>query len=255
MHNGRSSSGASQFRTTYGVLYGTAYGRAPVSTDDDIEEALLATRDRTQPLLSREAILDGALDVLEREGLDALSMRRLAQGLGVGTMTLYGYFRDKRELLDALVDLIAERAPLPTLRGTWRERLDQLMTHLHRSLAAYPALAQLRVAEPIATPGAFRFTEAGLALLRGAGFDAAAAAQHFRTLFLYLFGVAVFAPAAEPEQRRRVASALALLPPDEYPTLTGQVVDMLDSLDGEPQFRHGLGLILDGIEARLPTAG
>jgi AcrR family transcriptional regulator len=207
-----------------------------------------------QPQLSRDSILDAAIELVDRAGLEALTMRALARQLDVGTMTLYGYFRDKRELVDAMVDALAERAPVPALRGSWRARLAELMTYLHRSLAAYPELARLRVAQPIVTPGAFRFTEAAIAVLREAGFDAAAAARHFRTLFVYTFGVAVFSPEEHAaEHRRRSAGALAALPPDEFPTLSGQLVEMLDSLDPEPQFRHGLELILDGIEARLPA--
>jgi AcrR family transcriptional regulator len=209
-------------------------------------------RSSVQPELTRASIVEGAIELVDREGLDALTMRRLAMHLDVGTMTLYGYFRDKRELVDALVDAVAERTPLPRLRGSWRQRLAQLMTHLHASLSAYPELARLRVAEPIATPGAFRFTEAAVAVLRDAGFDATLAARHFRTLFVYTFGVAVFSPAGGAAgQRARVAGALAALPAGEYPVLSGQLVEMLDALDGEDQFLHGLDVLLDGIEASL----
>jgi AcrR family transcriptional regulator len=170
-------------------------------------------------------------------------------------MTLYGYFADKGELLDALVDSVAGAAPLPQrLPGPWRDRLAAVMTHLHDALSAHPSLARLRATQPIATPGAFRFTEAALAALHDAGFDAATASRHFRTLFVFTFGVAVFGTAPTPEQRGRAAAALAALPRDEYPTLTGQLGEMLESLDAPTQFEHGLALILDGIEAAVPAA-
>jgi AcrR family transcriptional regulator len=212
-------------------------------------------RSPPQPQLSRESILDAALVLIERDGIEALSMRRLAAELDVGTMTLYGYFADKRALLDALVDSVAATAPLPQLHGAWRDRLTAVMTHLHEALAAHPALARLRVTQPIATPGAFRFTEAALTALRDAGFDPATAARHFRTLFVFTFGVAVFGTTATPEQRGRAAAALAALPRDEYPTLTGQLGEMLAALDAPTQFEHGLALILDGIEASAPANG
>ena len=205
-------------------------------------------RSPSQPDLSRESILDAALVLIERDGLDALSMRRLAAELDVGTMTLYGYFADKRALLDALVDSVAAAAPLPRTRGPWRARLTAVMTALYEALSAHPALARLRAAQPIATPAAFRFTEAGMSALHDAGFDGATAARHFRTLFVYTFGVAVFGAAATPEERGRVAGALAALPPDEYPTLTAQLGELMDTLDPATQFGHGLALILDGIE-------
>ncbi|MDQ6915807.1 MAG: TetR/AcrR family transcriptional regulator [Actinomycetota bacterium] len=205
---------------------------------------------RARSGLSRDAILEGALSLVEREGLDALSMRRLAQDLDVGTMTLYGYFRDKRELLDGLVDALAARAPLPRLRGDWRQRLTTLMRHLATTLAAYPALAQLRLAQPIVTPGAFQLTEAGMATLREAGFSAADAARHFRALFLYAFAIAVFSPAGTvADARRQAAGALASLPPADFPALAESLVELVDSLDPSAQFEHGLALLLDGIEA------
>jgi AcrR family transcriptional regulator len=209
-------------------------------------------RSTAQPGLSRESILDAALLVIERDGLEGLTMRRLARELGIGTMTLYGYFADKRELVEALLDFAAAAAPLPELRGGWRDRLAAVMTALHDGLSAHPALARVRVAQPIATPAAFRFTEAALAALRDAGFDAATAARHFRTLFVYTFGVAVFGPTATPEERGRVAGTLAALTPQEYPTLTAQLGEMLATLEPAAQFEHGLALILDGIEAGAP---
>lgn len=209
-------------------------------------------RSATQPELSRESILDAALVLVEREGHEALSMRRLATELGVGTMTLYGYFDGKGELLDALVDSVAGAAPLPRLRGGWRARLTAVMTALHEGLSAHPALARLRTAQPLVTPAAFRFTEAGVAALRDAGFDAATAAQHFRTLFVYTFGVAVFGATATADERGRVAGALAALPPDEYPTLSAHLAEMVDTLEPALQFKHGLETILDGIEAAVP---
>ena len=199
--------------------------------------------------LSRESILDSALVLIDRDGLDALSMRRLAAELGIGTMTLYGYFADKQALLDALVDSVAAAAPLPPARGTWRERVAAVMTRLYEALTAHPALARLRAAQPIATPVAFRFTEAALAALRDGGFDAHESARHFRTLFVFTFGAAVFGSVPSPDERARVAGAVAALPADEYPTLTGQWGQLLDTLDGAAQFAHGLELLLDGIEA------
>ncbi|HKP90884.1 MAG TPA: TetR/AcrR family transcriptional regulator C-terminal domain-containing protein [Thermoleophilaceae bacterium] len=210
-------------------------------------------RSPAQPKLSRESILDAALVLIERDGLDALSMRRLAAELDAGTMSLYVYFADKAELLDALVDWVAAVAPLPELHGPWRDRLTAVMTHMYEALSAHPAIARLRVSQPIATPGAFRFTEAALSALRDAGFDAATAARHFRTLFLFTFGVAVFGAPASPEQRGRAAGALAMLPRDEYPTLTGQLGEMLESLDSPVQFEHGLAVLLDGVEASAPA--
>src|SRR3954465_533085 len=90
--------------------------------------------------LSRERIVEGALELLDRDGLDAFSMRRLAEEPGVGTMTVYGYFRGKDELLEAVVDLggeqIAQRVSEVESGGSWKPRLRELMLGVH---AAPPA--------------------------------------------------------------------------------------------------------------------
>jgi AcrR family transcriptional regulator len=82
--------------------------------------------------LSRERILDAALALFDVEGVDALTMRRLAAELGVGTMTLYGYFRRKEDLLDAIVDRGAERVAAAGSEGPWKQRLRELVLELRR---------------------------------------------------------------------------------------------------------------------------
>ena len=75
--------------------------------------------------LNRDLIADTALDIVDREGVEALSMRRLAGELGVGTMTLYGYFRGKGELLDHAIDRAARTYELSPGEGEWRPRLRE----------------------------------------------------------------------------------------------------------------------------------
>jgi AcrR family transcriptional regulator len=206
--------------------------------------------------LSREQVARAALDLLDRHGLDALSMRRLADQLGVGTMTLYGYFTSKDDLLDAVIDAAAAESPAwGEGAGPWRDRLTSLMRELRRSLERHPALIQLRLRRPIMTPGALRGTEAGLQVLVAAGLDRVEASRAFRTLFLYTFGFAAFVTEGGREERRaQVRAAFAVLPPEDYPLLTSSVEELADVLGGDEQFEFGLARVLDGIEARLPAA-
>src|SRR2546425_8444125 len=86
----------------------------------------MARRSQSQPSgLSREHILEVALELAENEGIDALSMRRLAQELDVWPMSVYRYFQDKDELLDAVVGRAAERVSLPGEAGAWRGQLRE----------------------------------------------------------------------------------------------------------------------------------
>ena len=101
------------------------------------------------------------MEIVDRDGLDRLSMRRVAEALGVGTMTLYGYFRDKDELLDALIDA-AVGDERPTLSGSWREQLRQLVRVAHQNLTAHPSVVEIRFRQPVLRPEALRFGEAGM---------------------------------------------------------------------------------------------
>lgn len=206
--------------------------------------------------LSAGRVAQAALAFIERHGLEALSMRRLADELGVGTMTLYGYFRDKEQLLDAVVDAAADKLEVPDPAGSWRSQIQALMEEIRRVLAEHPLGVLLRQRRPMWSRGALRISEAGIRALREAGFSKADAARAYRSLFNYTFGFAAFSPSeVSTELRRSALSAVAALPRDEYPWQTESAQELADAVGGEDQFRYGLDLLLDGLEARLEQAG
>jgi AcrR family transcriptional regulator len=202
--------------------------------------------------LSRERVAEVALTFIEQNGPEALSMRRLAEELAIGTMTLYGYFRDKDELLDAVVDAAAARIEIPSRRGTWKSQIRALMDRIRTALTEHPIGVLLRLERPMWSPGALRVSEAGVRILREAGFSRAEAARAYRSLFNYTFGFAAFSPREVSEEvRRKALAALAALPQDEYPALIEARSELADAVGGEAQFQHGLDLLLDGLEAKL----
>src|SRR5437660_6163927 len=81
-----------------------------------------------RPRLTREQLARTALELIDRHGLDAFTMQRLAQHAGVGTMTLYGYFRSKDELLQAVVDAAVRPAERPSIEGDWQEQMRALVS-------------------------------------------------------------------------------------------------------------------------------
>jgi AcrR family transcriptional regulator len=210
------------------------------------------TATQTRSRLSPERVAAAALELLDREGLDALSMRRLAAELGVGTMTLYGYFRSKDELLDAVVDAaVAEREPF-SFEGSWQEQIRRLMQASRRNLSRHPGLVKVRADRPVLRPEALRFAETGMTILRGAGFDRADAARAFRLLFTYVFGYVSFSPeGTAAEAKRDARAATAALPPDEYPALNEASEELAEAMAGQETFDFGLERIVDGLEARL----
>ena len=201
--------------------------------------------------LTTEDIAATALDLVDREGLDALSMRRLADELGVGTMTLYGYFRSKSDLLDALMDESTVGVRPPALEGPWRDRVATLAKAMRRSLERHPALVQIRMQQALTRPRQFILTELVTTALLEAGLERAEAARAFRVLFTYVFGYVAFSPSATADTARRVVRlSLAALPPDEYPLISSMADEAAAAAAGDEQFESGLELILDGIAAR-----
>jgi AcrR family transcriptional regulator len=191
--------------------------------------------------------------LLDRNGLDAFSMRRLASELGVGTMTLYGYFRGKDELLDALVaaavrEIGAEAPP----EGPWREQLRELFVRVHEGYVQHPAIVELRLRRPLISAGALALTERAMRVLLDAGFDRRAAARAYRALHLYAFGYAAFAPTARAgADRADTVAALAALPAGDYPALTAARDEAAQVMGDPAVFEFGLDRLLDGLEALL----
>jgi AcrR family transcriptional regulator len=210
--------------------------------------------------LSRERIVQGALTLLDREGLDAFSMRRLAEELGVGTMTIYGYFRSKDELLDAVVDRggqrIAQLVSEPESGGSWKARLRELMMGLRRSLLEHPGIVELRYKRPLLSPGALTVTEAGMRILREAGFSNRDAGRAYRILFVYTFGFCAFGPGPGSEtDRDRSVEALSALPVDRYPHLVEAAREASESMADQTLYEVGLDALLDCLERTLAGGG
>ena len=202
--------------------------------------------------VDRDAVARTALRLLDEEGPDAVSMRRLATELGVGTMTLYGHVRSKRELLDAAVDVAAEDFVLPAVDGDFRRRYAAYLEAVRAWLERHPALVALRGREAIVRPAAFRISEHGMRLLLDAGLPPEEAARAFRLSFTYVFGHALVSP-HEPshEEQQAIGAAVLSLPEDAFPAMRAAAVGAGPALGGADQFRYGAERLLDGIEARL----
>ncbi|HEX8102959.1 MAG TPA: TetR/AcrR family transcriptional regulator C-terminal domain-containing protein [Solirubrobacteraceae bacterium] len=200
---------------------------------------------------TRDEVAAAALELVDDVGLDGLSMRRLAQRLGIGTMTLYGHFRSKEELLHALVETAAGTTPPPDAGGDWQDRLRTIAWRWRRGLERHPAIVEVRLRKPILTPNALKGTEAGLQALLDAGFDPAQAARGFRTLFLYVFGYVTFSdPDPGPPTRAAIDAAVAPLDPAEFPVVAASAPHLAATMGGDEQFADGLELILTGLAER-----
>jgi AcrR family transcriptional regulator len=143
--------------------------------------------------LSRERIVDAAFRLLEQDGWEALSMRRLAQELDVWPMAVYRYFRDKDELVDALVDQAAGTMELPGTEGDWRDRLCDVLDAARVTLQRLPPELRTRLGALLVAPEAGLAGE-GVEILESAGFGAEQAGLAWSALGAYTIGAVEIAP-------------------------------------------------------------
>jgi AcrR family transcriptional regulator len=211
-----------------------------------------------RPPLSRDRVLSTALALADEQGIEALTMRKLGQALGVEAMSLYNHVANKDQLLDGMIDLVFGEIGLPAGDEDWMSAMRR------RAISARSALSRHRWAiglmESRTSPGAatLRHHDAVLGCLRAAGFSIAMAAHAFSALDSYIYGFALQEaglPFDNGEETADVAAMiLAHMPPGEYPNLTEMAVEhvMRPGYDYGDEFEYGLDLILDGLARAVP---
>ncbi|GDY29117.1 TetR/AcrR family transcriptional regulator [Gandjariella thermophila] len=157
-----------------------------------------------QPILTRRRIIDAALAVIDAEGLDALSTRRLAHELGVRAPSLYNHFATKDEILDAVGDAIIERVDIAVF-GTedWRVALRRWARSYRAALAAHPNAVPFLARGPGRRPAALRLADAVYGGLVNAGWPRLYATQIGAMMRYFVAGSALgsFAMGFDPDTR------------------------------------------------------
>jgi AcrR family transcriptional regulator len=231
------------------------------------------SRERTTP----EAIVAAAVAIIDNEGLEALTVRRLATELGVAPMTVYSYVRGKEEILDLVVDRVAADIAIPSVDADWRARARELGHSLRTALLAHPDGARLISERPIRSPNAFRLFDAGLGIFRSAGFrDRDAVAAYF-AFGNYVMGCAAQDSAALGALRKPnvedagtpdLAAVVRLLPADRFPNIRALEPYIYGEAEPLPEtradngaddaadpatarFDFGLESLLDGLAGRV----
>lgn len=209
-----------------------------------------ARRAAAQPRLSRDRIVDAAVLLVERDGPEALSMRRLGAELGVEAMSLYHYVAGRAELVRAVGDRMLEPLHEVALAGGWREACRRFASVLRGIAVAQPATFRLAGLEPLDTPMSLRAVERFLAVLVAAGFSARDGLAVYRAVAAYARGYALAeatgftVDAARPTGRKRL-SALSTY---KFPVLAGCVDEPAD-LSADDGFELGLSALLDGLRS------
>jgi AcrR family transcriptional regulator len=189
---------------------------------------------------------------MDAHGTEALTMRRLADELGMGTMALYRYFPSKNDLMDAAVEVAAPEIDLPEPGAApWKQQLADLARALFRAGLRHPSVARERFDRPLQSPGAMRVTDRAIALLLEAGLSKRDAVAAFKALLVHTLGAAaVAASEARPEVRRKAGERHASVPAEELPAMAAVAGELTAALGGDQAFELGLSALLDGIELR-----
>jgi len=220
----------------------------------------VSRRDRpAKPALNREAIVAAAVRLLRTEGLERLTMRRLAATLDTGAASLYVYFHSTEQLHSALLDALlgdVELSPVAS-DGPWRERLARVVDSYTAVLFEYPSVARLSVFTRPSGPHGLQLFEALLALLDEGGVAPGAAAWGVDLIVQYATSTAAEHSSRDEqpgtaEEERDLARSLAELAPDTHPHLY-RLRSALLSGEGRARFHWGLDVILSGLAD--PDAG
>lgn len=208
--------------------------------------------------ITRQAILQAAVHLADREGLAALSMRRLGAELGVEAMTLYHHLPNKSALLDGMVEQVASEAIPPAFgHASWREALRDYAQSLLVALSAHPNVVPLFIAQPAMTPQNLRTMEAILDLLHSAGFELRQALDMVYSLIEFVLGhVAIQAGATRtgPQGQPDQAEGSSSIDPDTYPLLS-QAIRTDEKHGTTSRFEFALEALLSGFDtARTATA-
>ena len=210
--------------------------------------------------LSREVVLAKALEVVDADGLDALTMRRLGQELGRDPMSLYRYAENRAALLDGVTELVLNELTFHPQDPDWKAQLRQIAHDLRRLALQHPNVVPLLVTRPLSSPlglrplGTLRPLEQILSLLIGAGFSPADALHVYRAYYGFLYGhilneLQEFV--VDPEENEALLRlGLHRLPAKEFPRLRA-LAPALAEYDGSAELDQGVTILLSGLEAQL----
>ena len=230
--------------------------RQPTRTAPDDE--LVIGRDSGQ--ITRSLILRAALEIVDGDGVDALSMRRLSDAVDRDTTVLYRHIPSKAAVLDGVAEIVLSQLSVDTTDRDWAGQLRIVAHHFRELALAHPNVVPLLVTRPLATPlgkrppGTLRPLEDVLTLLTMSGFASDDALHIYRVLFAYLHGHILDELqeiVERPEETDHVLQlGLHRLSIAEFPQLRA-VASALASYDGAAELDRGLDLLLTGLAANL----
>jgi AcrR family transcriptional regulator len=212
------------------------------------------TEPRTR--LSRERVLRVAIAHADAGGLEALTMRRLAEEMRVAPMALYRHVASKDDLIDGMVDIVFAEIDLPATGGDWRTAMRQRAISVHDALSRHRWAIGLMESRANPGPANLRHHDSVIGSLRAAGFDMEQVAHAYSVLDAYIYGFALTKMNLPFDDTSDIAETaqtmLEPFPMDAYPNLVAFITDhaMKPGYDFGNEFEYGLDVVLDGLGAR-----
>lgn len=193
-----------------------------------------------------------AVRLADEHGIEALSMRRLAQALGVEAMSLYNHVANKEDVLNGIVDLVVAEIELPAIGADWKAVMRRRAISAHEVLLRHPWAALLIVSHLNTGPVMLRYVDATIGCLREAGFSYEMADHAWNAIDSHIYGFTLQElnfPLDPSEYVDAAKRFFPLLPADQYPHMRALAQLLIDGEHrGVHDFEFGLDLLLDGLE-------
>ena len=213
----------------------------------------MATQTEPRLPLSRDRILQAALQLADEGGIESLTMRKLGQVLGFEAMSLYNYVANKDDLLDGLLDLVLDESEPPSPAGAWHTAIRRSAVSVHQGLTRHPWACPLLMSPGHIRPARLQYMDSLLGRLREAGFSAETTYHAYHVLDAHIFGFSLW-QANHTYNAVQVADMVSdferMIPADVFPYLHEHGEQHF--ADGPHRevsaFEFGLDFILDGLK-------
>jgi len=202
--------------------------------------------------LSEERVLGAAIQIADKSGIESLTMRKLAQKLGVEAMTLYYYVTKKDDILDGILDLVVSEIEVPSSEGDWKTALRGSAISAHQVLLRHPWACSLMMSPARIRPARMHYMESLLGRLRTAGFSAEMTHHAYHAFDSHILGFTMWEVGYSAGAKALPdlgASFRRTFPVDRYPYIAEHMEQHdVKSSRADGEFGFGLDLILDGLE-------
>jgi AcrR family transcriptional regulator len=216
-----------------------------------VEQPIAVRKAGRRPRVSRELVLDAALELADGGGLAAVTMASVGAQLGVEAMSLYRHIGNKEEMLDGLVDRVFAEIEVPADARDWRDALRRRAVSVHAALRRHPWAIGLMESRSQPGPATLGHHDAMLAILFRAGFDGRRATRVYNVLDSYVYGFALqeaTLPFASPEEMASMSDQMLAAVADAYPHLARVQRELVGAgFDYADEFEAGLDIIMGAL--------